>query len=189
MSKKKIIILSTACAAIIGTCIVLWKVFASTTRIAFVNYQAITLGQIAKANDNSFVKLEELPADELAKASRYDMVFVNGMGIRITAEQRHALEEAAKNGTPVLTTAATNPDNHIVSVDSVDNEFLAQYLVGGRNNYRNMLRYVRRFVDSKKLFAPLPGDPEISASSMMYYPGDNETLNFGSVGAYEAWLN
>ncbi len=188
MSKKKIIILSTACAAIIGTCIVLWKVFASTTRIAFVNYQAITLGQIAKANDNSFVKLEELPADELAKASRYDMVFVNGMGIRITAEQRHALEEAAKNGTPVLTTAATNPDNHIVSVDSVDNEFLAQYLVGGRNNYRNMLRYVRRFVDSKKLFAPLPGDPEISASSMLYYPGDNETLNFGSVAAYEAWL-
>ena len=102
MSKKKIIILSTACAAIIGTCIVLWKVFASTTRIAFVNYQAITLGQIAKANDNSFVKLEELPADELAKASRYDMVFVNGMGIRITAEQRHALEEAAKTATRFL---------------------------------------------------------------------------------------
>lgn len=188
MGKKKIIILTIVCAVILGACVVLWNLFASTTRIAFVNYQAIALGQIAKANDNSFVRLEELPVENLEDAARYDMVFVNGMGLRITAEQRQALDAAAKSGTPVLTTAATNPDNQIASVDSVDNEFLRQYLAGGRNNYRNMLHYVRRFIDGKKFFAPMPGDPEVSASSMLYYPSDSETLNFGSVADYEAWL-
>ena len=188
MGKKKIIILTIVCAVILGACVVLWNLFASTTRIAFVNYQAIALGQIAKANDNSFVRLEELPVENLEDAGRYDMIFVNGMGLRITAEQRQALDNAAKSGTPVLTTAATNPDNQIASVDSVDNEFLRQYLVGGRNNYRNMLNYVRRFIDSKKFFAPMPDDPEVSSSSMLYYPSDSETLNFGSVADYEAWL-
>ncbi len=70
MGKKKIIILTIVCAVILGACVVLWNLFASTTRIAFVNYQAIALGQIAKANDNSFVRLEELPVENLEDAGR-----------------------------------------------------------------------------------------------------------------------
>lgn len=188
MSRKKIIIIALACVVIIGAVILAWNAFAAPTRIAFVNYQAITLGQIAKANDNSFIKLEELPVEKLGKASKYDMVFVNGMGLRITDEQRKELVNAAESGTPVITTAATNPDNQIISVDSVDNEFLRQYLVGGRNNYRNALRYVRKFIDSKKLFADTPSDPEISASSLIYYPSGKEDLNFASVAEFESWL-
>ncbi len=187
-SKKKTIILTVISLLLIGGAVAVWSAFASSTKIAFVNYQAITLGQIAKSNDNSFVKIEELPVEQLGKASRYDMVFVNGMGLRMTEEQRQKLVEAAGNGTPVLTTAATNPDNQIVSVDSVDNEFLRQYLVGGRNNYRNALRYVRKYIDGKKLFAKEPGDPQTSASSLLYYPSDAEDLNFASVSEYEIWL-
>ncbi|MDE6469105.1 MAG: cobaltochelatase subunit CobN, partial [Muribaculaceae bacterium] len=163
----------------------LWKSVASSTRIAFVNYQAITLGQISKANDNSFVKIEELPLDRLDRLSGYDMVFVNGMGLRITAEERQQLVNAAENGVPVLTTAATNPQNRIVSVDSVDNEFLSQYLVGGRSNYRNMLRYVRHFIDGKKLFTETPGDPQLSALSLLYYPSADDERNFDTVEQYE----
>ena len=116
------------------------------------------------------------------------MVFVNGMGLRITDGQRQQLIDAAESGTPVITTAATNPQNQITSVDSVDNEFLRQYLVGGRSNYRNMLRYVRRFIDGKRLLAELPGDPVVSANSLLYYPSEDEDLNFASVGEYELWL-
>ena len=188
MSRKKIIILSITAAVVIAIGVLLWNVFASTTRIAFVNYQAITLGQIGRACDNSFIKISELPVENLDRAGKYDMVFVNGMGLRITDEQRQALAKAAEKGTPVLTTAATNPQNLIVSVDSVDTEFLKEYLVGGRTNYRNMLKYVRRFIDGKKFKAPLPGDPELSASSLMYYPDENDNLNFGSVAEYEAYL-
>lgn len=188
MKRKKVIISAVVCVLIIGAGIMLWNSLVSPTRIAFVNYQAITLGQISKANDNSFVKIKELSVDELDKAGRYDMIFVNGMGLRITDEQRQHLIEAARNGKPVITTAATNPQNQIVSVDSVDNEFLRQYLVGGRGNYRNMLRYVRKFIDGKKMFVEMPGDPAVSATSLLYYPSENDDLNFSSVNEYEQWL-
>lgn len=180
--------MSIACAVIIGAGILLWRAYVSTTRIAFVNYQAITLGQIGKSNDNSFIKIEELPVENIDKAGKYDMVFINGMGLRITAEQRQDLTDIADKGTPVITTAVTNPENDICSLDSIDNEFIKQYLTGGRNNYRNLLRYVRRFIDGKKFFAEMPGDPQLSTSSLLYYPSDNEDLNFSSIAEYEGWL-
>lgn len=188
MSKKRIILLIIVCAVIVGAGILLWNAYVSTTKIAFVNYQAITLGEIGKSNDNSFIKLEELSVEDIDKADKYDMVFVNGMGLRITAEQRQALADIADRGTPVITTAVTNPENDICSLDSIDNEFIKQYLTGGRNNYRNLLRYVRRFIDGKRLFAEMPGDPQLSSSSLLYYPSDKEDLNFASVGEYEKWL-
>lgn len=188
MSKKKIILLTIVCAVVIGAGILLWNSLASPTRIAFVNYQAITLGQISKANDNSFVDIQELPLEELDKAKKFDMVFVFGMGLRITDEQRRQLTEAAEAGTPIITLSATNPQNQITSVDSIDNEFLKQYMAGGRTNYRNMLRYVRKYIDGKKLFVDDPGDPVASASSLLYYPSEDEELNFASVKEYERWL-
>lgn len=188
MSRKRIIILSIVCVAIIGAGILLWNGLASPTRIAFVNYQAINLGQISKANDNSFVKIDELATDKLDGADKYDMVFVNGMGLRLTDEQRKKLVDAAEAGTPIITTAATNPQNMIMSVDSVDCEFLKQYLVGGRNNYRNMLRYVRKFIDGKKLYVDEPQDPAAATSSPLYYPFGEENLDFSSISEYDRWL-
>lgn len=189
MKKKKIILSVCAGALLLGAGIFAWNRYAAPTRIAFVNYQAITLGQIAKANaGNSWIKISELSPEELDKAGGYDMVLVNGMGLRITEEQRQALIDAARKGTPVMTTAATNPQNLIVSVDSVDQSFVSQYLAGGRSNYRNLTGYIRHFIDGKKLFAPVPGDPLTSASSLMYYPSEEDDLGFNSVAEYEAWL-
>ena len=188
MSRKKIILLSIILILVICGAIVLWSTFASKTKIAFVNYQAITLGQISRANDNSFVSIHELGAEQLDDAGKYDMVFVNGMGLRITEDQREALAKASENGTPVLTTAATNPQNQITSVDSIDNVYLQQYLAGGKNNYRNLLRYIRKYIDGKKFFTDMPGDPELSGSSLLYYPLDGDNLSFNSVVEYEDWL-
>ena len=185
--RKKAIGLSLMALALLVSAVIVWNITASSTRIAFVNYQAITLGQISKANDNSFIKIEELPVEELDKAHKYDMVFVNGMGLRITEEQRQALTEAAEEGTPVMTTAATNPHNLIMSVDSVDQVFLRQYLVGGKSNYKNLLKYVRKFIDGKKLSAEMPGDPVGYESTLLYYPDEDE-LGFNSVAEYEKYL-
>ncbi len=184
---KKTILLSLIALILVVGAIVVWNITASSTRIAFVNYQAITIGQISKANDNSFIKIEDLPVEELDKAYKYDMAFVNGMGLRITEEQRQALTEAAGKGTPVMTTAATNPQNLIMSVDSVDQVFLKQYLVGGKSNYKNLLRYVRKFIDGKKFFAEMPEDPVGYESTLIYYPSDDE-LGFNSVSEYEKYL-
>ncbi len=186
--RKKIILLGIGCALTIGATVLLWKNFASTTRIACVNFQAITLGQMAKANDNSFIKLEELDVDRLDKASDYDMILLNGMGLRITDEQRNKLTDAADKGTPVYSFAVTNPQNIILSTDSIDAEFLKQYMTGGRSNYRNMLKYIRKFIDGKKLFADTPGDPVLTSSSLMYYPSEEDDLQFPSVNAFEKFL-
>jgi len=187
MKRKYIIIAACGIIAILAS-IALWNIFASSTHIAFVNYQAITLSQIAHANNNSYVKIYELNVNKLDDADHYDMVMVNGMGLKITDEQRQALIKAAEKGTPILTTAATNPQNYIVSVDSVDTEFLKQYLAGGRNNYRNMLNYIRKFIDGKKLFASVPDDPVRSITSLLYYPTGNNDKQFQSVEEYEAFL-
>lgn len=189
MNKRKITLLTIAVIVIIALGFGAWCKYLSATKIAFVNYQAITLGQISKANDNSFVSLNELPVENLDNAADYDMIFVNGMGLRITEEQRQALIDAAQTGTPVLTTAATNPQNMIESVDSVDAVFLKQYLVGGKNNYRNLLRYVRKFIDGKLLFVTAPGDPVVSSSSLLYYPSENDDYNFSSINEYEHFLS
>lgn len=187
-TRKKVIVISLCCAAVFGVALMLWNVLASSTCIAFVNYQATTLGQISKSNDSDFVKIAELDVNDIDKASGYDMVFVNGMGLRITDEQRQVLIKIAGSGTPVLTTAATNPLNQIMSVDSVDHEYISRYLTGGRTNYRNLLRYVRKYIDGKKLFVVDPGDPVVATSSLLYYPADSDDLNFESVEHFEAFL-
>jgi cobaltochelatase CobN len=193
MSKKKIIILSIIAVAVIGIAVTIWNAWFSTTRIAFVNYQAITLGQIAKANDNSFIKIKELSVEDLEKAGKYDMIFVNGMGLRITEEQRQHLQDAADKGTPVLTTATTNPQNYIVSVDSIDAEFMKQYLNGAnRSNYRSLLNYVRKFIDGKKAFIDEPKDPSASTRSLLYHCNpakpEEEDMAFDSLREYELFL-
>jgi cobaltochelatase CobN len=192
-SKKRNITLIALAACVAGAAAGLWQHYASATRIGFINYQAIQLGQISRANSDAFIHIEEVSTDNLSHLGRYDMLFVNGMGLRITEEQRAQLQAAADHGTPVLTTSATNPQNFIVSVDSVDQEFLKQYLRGAdRPNYRSMLRYVRRYVDGKRLFAAEPSDPTASLSSLLYHldptQPDGEALAFGSVAAYEAFL-
>ena len=193
MTRRKIILASVAVAIIITAAIVAWRNMASSTKIAFVNYQPITLGEIGKANDNSFIKIENLSVEDLENASKFDMVFVNGMGLRITEEQRESLSKAAESGTPVITTAATNPDNYIVSTDSVDTEFIKQYLQGGgRANYRSMLNYVRKYIDGKKLFIGELTDPKQAPSGMFYHQDlknpDNEMLYFDSLSEYRQFL-
>ena len=69
--KKKIII-----AAITIIVIILatwgWNHWFSRTRIAFVNYQAIELAQISRANDNGMIKIENLSAENLDELNKYD---------------------------------------------------------------------------------------------------------------------
>ncbi len=116
---------------------------------------------------------------------------INAMGLRITDEQRQQIEEAAMH-TAVLTTAVTNPDNYIVSIDSLTADTLANYLSNGsRRNYRSMLHYIRRHVDKKICFVQEP-EPVVPASHDMFYHSDpkhpDEELGFNTVNEYEAFL-
>lgn len=150
------------------------------------------MGGIAKANDNSFIKLQEVPVEELDRLSGFDMVFVNGMGLRVVEEQRQQIQKAADKGVLVYTTMATNPANNICTIDSVDQVALRGYLgSGGRRNYKNMLNYIRKNMDKKLISVEEPGVPIERSSDVLYHVDvdkSGDELDFVSVEEYEKYL-
>lgn len=193
LSRRSVVAL-IAVAAVVAVAVWAWLRYAARTDIAFVNYQVLTLGEISKANYTSWIRIHELSPDRLSEAGKYDMVFVNGMGLRITAEQREHLIKAANSGTPVLSTAVTSPDNYIVSVDSIDSAALGAYLSGGgRANYRNLLSYVRSNIDGKRLAAPQPGAPAEASVELIYHSDvdhpEREDIGFAGVGEFIGWMS
>ena len=90
--KKKYIFLGLLAALLVFILTACWRTMCSRTDVAFVNYQVITLGEISKANDNSFIRLHVAPLDDIDSWSDYDAVVINGMGLRITEEQRQQIQ-------------------------------------------------------------------------------------------------
>ncbi len=174
--------------------VVAWNHWFSATRIAFINYQTTTLGQIARANHHNRIRLTSLDVENLNRIGRYDIVLMNGMGLRITAEQRDLIQKAADKGIAVITTMATNPANEIISADSATVATLKGYLNGGgRRNYRNMLLYIRRTIDGKKLDSEAPEAPVMREQKQFYHidPSnpENEEMDFDNVKAFETFLS
>ena len=190
--KKKHIFLALLAVIVLGGLAKAYSAWVGTTRIAFLNYQAIALGQISHANDNAMIKLSEITADDFDHLDDYDMIIVNGMGLRIDENQRKLLEEASYK-VPTLTHAATNPANNIVSVDNFDADYLMQYIENGsKKNYRNMLAYIRKFIDGKKFQAPEPERVDERPDYLLTHfdPKDEkgDELGFNSIREYNAFL-
>ena len=192
MKKRKIIICAViALLLLIGFGV--WSKWMSTTRIAFINYQTITLGEIGRANDNPLVKIESLDAEDMAKAKDYDMVFVQAMGLRLTEDQRAELEKAMKDGTPVVSTMITNPDNDFCSVDTAKANRMKAYIDnGGRKNYHNLLSYVRKYIDKKIIYASEPEKVVERVYGLLYHADpnrpDDENKQFNSLSEYNKFL-
>lgn len=190
--KKKYIFLALLAVIVLGGLAKAYSAWVGTTRIAFLNYQAIALGQISHANDNAMIKLSEITTDDFDHLDDYDMIIVNGMGLRIDENQRKQLEEASYK-VPTLTHAATNPANNIVSVDNFDADYLMQYIENGsKKNYHSMLAYIRKFIDGKKFMAPEPERVDERPDYLLTHfdPKDEkgDELGFNSIREYNAFL-
>lgn len=190
--KKKHIFLALLAVIVLGGLAKAYSAWVGTTRIAFLNYQAIALGQISHANDNAMIKLSEITTDDFDHLDDYDMIIVNGMGLRIDENQRKQLEEVSYK-VPTLTHAATNPANNIVSVDNFDADYLMQYIEnGGKKNYHSMLAYIRKFIDGKKFMAPEPERVNERPDYLLTHfdPKDEkgDELGFNSIREYNAFL-
>ena len=190
--RKKHIFLALVAVIVLGGLAKAYSAWVGTTRIAFLNYQAIALGQISHANDNAMIKLSEITTDDFDHLDDYDMIIVNGMGLRIDENQRKQLEEASYK-VPTLTHAATNPANNIVSVDNFDADYLMQYIEnGGKKNYQSMLAYIRKFIDGKKFMAPEPERVNERPDYLLTHfdPKDEkgDELGFNSIREYNAFL-
>lgn len=190
--KKKHIFLALLAVIVLGGLAKAYSAWVGTTRIAFLNYQAIALGQISHANDNAMIKLSEITTDDFDHLDDYDMIIVNGMGLRIDENQRKQLEEASYK-VPTLTHAATNPANNIVSVDNFDADYLMQYIENGsKKNYHSMLAYIRKFIDGKKFMVPEPERVDERPDYLLTHfdPKDEkgDELGFNSIREYNAFL-
>lgn len=190
--KKKHIFLALLAVIVLGGLAKAYSAWVGTTRIAFLNYQAIELGQISHANDNAMIKLSEITTDDFDHLDDYDMIIVNGMGLRIDENQRKQLEEASYK-VPTLTHAATNPANNIVSVDNFDADYLMQYIENGsKKNYHSMLAYIRKFIDGKKFMDPEPERVNERPNYLLTHfdPKDEkgDELGFNSIREYNAFL-
>lgn len=190
--KKKQIIIACCVVAVILIGVFVWNSCFRATKIAFVNFQTINLGNISKANDNAFIKLREVSVDNLDQLAGYDMVFVNGMGLRIVEEQRAQIQQAADKGVPVYTSMATNPANNICNLDTAQAKLLRQYLSNaGKINYRNMLNYVRKELDGKLIYTPAAEAPVERPADILYHAGvkdPDDEMEFHTVTDYEKFL-
>ncbi|HMM01839.1 MULTISPECIES: cobaltochelatase subunit CobN [unclassified Dysgonomonas] len=186
MSKSKIIIIICAVLVIIAGWIV-WGKLASTTKIGLVNFQQFQLTSLIKSNTDDFISFEEVSLDELDKLKKYDFVLGFGMGMNVSAEQRDKIQSAADNGVPIYIYAATNPDNNICNLDSIQKESVSSYISNGnRKNYQNLARYIRQHIDKKSFFVT-PADSVVeSASDVLYHLDEN--VSFNTVGEYEKYI-
>lgn len=190
MEKKIVIVCCAVVLVVFG--IGGYQAWLGKTKVAFVNFQTITMGSIAKANDNSMIQVAEVGTDRLDELTGYDMVFVNGMGLKIVEEERAQIQRVAAKGIPVYTTMATNPANHICNLDSVHFSKVAAYLGGGgKRNYRNMLNYIRKEIDRKVASVSEAEEPLERASDILYHAGvknPGDEMEFTTVADYEKFL-
>ncbi len=192
---KKRVWKSIGCIAVLCALWCFWSLWLSQTYIAFVNFQPISLQAFSQANHNSFIKLYSISSEELKSLDKYDIVFVNGMGLKITAEQRAVIQKAADSGKPVYTTMATNPDNNINNFAADEIALLQEWMMnGGKKNYRSLLSFLRRNVDGKIIFTGDPQKPQKKPSDYLFYPlkeqdGEQEDeKEFLSVAEYEQYM-
>lgn len=187
MKSKKYIILIIILAIIALIGIIVWNKTMSTTKIGLLNFQKFQTTSIIKSNTDDFVKYEEVPLEQLDKISNYDFVLGFAMGMNISEEQRAIIQTAADKGTPIYLYAATNPDNNICNLDSIQKERVTAYLGNGnKKNYQSLARYIRQDIDKKKFFVTPPDSVIETASDVLYHLDENKS--FETVSEYENYL-
>ncbi|MFV0304166.1 MAG: cobaltochelatase subunit CobN [Moheibacter sp.] len=183
--KKKIIGIAAAVTVLIFGWLI-WNKTASPTQIALLNFQPYQASNIALSNTDKMIKFDEISLDELNKLKHYDFVLGWGMGLKIDEKQRAEITNISKE-VPTHFFAVTNPENNISSLDSLQLEKVSSYLKSGnKENYQNLVRYIRKEIDGKTLFV---SNAEVAVESKkdVYFHLD-EKVTFNDIKAYEDYL-
>ncbi|MDR1526431.1 MAG: cobaltochelatase subunit CobN [Dysgonamonadaceae bacterium] len=187
MTKKKQGAIIVVTALILCSVWILWGKLASPTKIALVNFQAFQTASIVQSGSDRFVTFKEIPFEKLSGLRSSDFVLGFGMGMNITAEQRAQIQRTADRGTPVLIYGATNPENNICNLDSVQRKTVEEYLSNGnKKNYQSLARYIRRDIDRKTFFINAP-DSAVKSETDVLYHLDEEAV-FKDKASYDDYL-
>lgn len=135
----------------------------SVTQIGFIDFSDFQLSKINKVNDSEWIKINSLSKNDIDKASSYDVVYLFGRGLSLSADEQRTLMKAGHRGTKVYVYASNNDDyNALSNIDSVISaDVIAYFDNGGEENYHQLLNYSRINIDQKKWFLPEVKLPEI----------------------------
>ncbi len=189
---RRRIFTTIGCVVLLLCLMKFYSIWLSRTKIAFVNFQPIALQGFSQANDNPMISLGDVSTKDIKKLNSYDIVFVNGMGLNITAEQREYIKQLAGSGKPVYTTMATNPDNNISNLTTNELVIVQEYMMyGGKKNYRSLLSFIRHNIDGKIIFTGKAEKPQSKPNNYLYYPNENEEEEheFLTVADYEQFMH
>ncbi len=140
------------------------------TRILIVNPLPAQEAEIILNNDSRYIKVTCVGMEEAKNLDRYDAVLMYGRGLYLDSVQLQSLDRAARKGIPVFTNTLKN-FSFVVNrnLDSLHIEKLQRYFSNPcRENYRNMLRYVRSISTPGRLGDMEYSEP-IAMPSNMYY--------------------
>ncbi|MDE5876344.1 MAG: cobaltochelatase subunit CobN [Muribaculaceae bacterium] len=159
------ILILSAVVAVIVYCI--WL---RPTRILVVNPLPAQSAEIVLNNDSRHIRVTCKPMEEATDFEKYDAVLMYGRGLYLDSLQLRSLDKAAKKGVPVFTNTLRNFSFVVThNLDSTQCALLQQYFSNPcRDNYRNMLRYVRNIATPKR-FGDHDYASPVEMPSEMYY--------------------
>ena len=151
-----------------------WLAYANwfrPTRILVVNPLPAQEAEIILNNDSRHIKVTCVAMEEAKSFDRYDAVLMYGRGLYLDSVQLKSLEHAARKGIPVFTNTLRN-FNFVVNhnLDSLQIEELHRYFSNPcRENYRNMLRYVRSISTPGRIGEMYYERPKAMPTNMFYH--------------------
>lgn len=170
MTKKTGIILSSCLALLLIIGYLCWSYWFSPTRILIVNPLPSQAADIALNNDCKQIQVTCIKMEELHDVSRYDAIVMYGRGLFLEENQIAELEKVAAKGIPVFTNSIRN-FNFVVNynISPEQEKTLKAYLQNAcRQNYRNVLRYIRQMATPQK-WGATDYEPPFQLPHNLYY--------------------
>ena len=141
------------------------------TKILVVNPLPAQAAEIVLNNDSRHIDVVCSSMEDASDFDDYDAVLMYGRGLYLDSLQLQSLNKAAEKGVPIFTNTLRNFSfvvNH--NLDSVQTTILQDYFSNPcRDNYRNMLRFMRSIATPKRIGDKDYDLPKEMPSDMFYH--------------------
>lgn len=176
--KRKILVKSISAILLVIVLYLLYNTLFSPTKIALVNFPSYQVSNIILSNDSRFICVDEVGEENASDLKNYDAVLLFGPGLRLTEGQVKNIEIAGKKGAAVYTFVFSSDIIKNQNIDSLQqNELDSYYGNRCKENFKNMLHYIRKEFDNKKLTTKQAEKPIIIPSDILYYLDDKKYYN------------
>ncbi|MBD3321814.1 MAG: hypothetical protein GF350_12025, partial [Chitinivibrionales bacterium] len=168
--------------------VILYSIFISPTRIAFVNFQDFQYMVFHQANDNPFIQVDRLDISDgaLPNFGKYDAVYFFSMGLHLTREQRDAIFDATIDGTAIYVYGSATTEKRLTNLSPATATLLKHYFgYGGVVNARRLLNYSRKVLDGKLLFVQKLEEPFRIPQEAYFHLGEQDF--FETIDHYQSF--